>query len=83
MNIIDELYSKKDCIKSFVMSKDQKYACAKNRMKQQYEIMEKTLSDKQMKILNRLIENHYQMSEQENMYFFVKGLKMGLGVEIA
>lgn len=81
MSVFDKLYDDKIYPKDWIMGSDDKYANAKNRAKQYYEIMEKELSPKGLKILNKLLENHYQMSEKENMHFFISGLKLGMSMD--
>ena len=74
MNTFEELYQHNVKI-------DDEYDNIKNRVKQYYDILKKSLSDYELNILDKLIENHYKMSGKENMYFFINGFKHGMSVD--
>lgn len=62
------------------MKKDREYLYAKNRANQLYEELRGKLSEKDIKILDRMVASSNRQTERENLRFFTNGFKAGLAL---
>lgn len=82
MYAIREIYKNSDQPSERNMCKNKKYRCAKNKVKQYYQLLNQRYTEYERTVLDKLMSYYDEQTDMKNMYCFEAGFRTGLAAAI-